>query len=152
MRFQRRSGGRLPYGTIYMGDLTGEAAPSYFLGDDSIKQHLSLPPNTPVFVSGDRPRRIVIHRHGRVLLYCSTGAPEVLDARSTFTDQIFGLIEYLSDGPYRLSMRTLSSCEFDVIRVVDFLHVIRQNPDVCFRFSKILSRLCRSEVSELRSH
>ena len=152
MRFEQISGSRCPYGPINIGELLGRVALGHYDEVATAEEHLKILPGKPIFLDGYRPHQILIHRRGRAVLYCSTDVLQVLDAWPRGPHRIFGLIEALSGDSYRMSMRTVTSCDFGAIGVTDFLDIVRKNPDVCFSLAKILSKLCQFELTAIKSH
>ena len=152
MLFKQISVGRCPYGTIFTGDLLGGVTRGDPETNVLVEELLTFPPRKPVFLAGDRPSKIFIHRFGRVLLYGDAGEIQLLDACSTGPHRIFGIIETLSGESFGRSMRTITRCDFGAIEVADFLDYVRKNPNVCFNLAKVLSRLFQVELNAIKSH
>src|SRR4051794_12970643 len=99
MLFEQTFGSRCPYGPIKLGSLLGGVARC--LSDEivPVEKGLTIPPCMPVFLAGDQPFKIFIHRCGRVLLNSDAGEMQLLDAFPAGPHGIYGLIETLSGEP-----------------------------------------------------
>lgn len=109
-------------------------------------------PKTPVFASGEVPSSIYAHRSGRAILLHDKSLVNLDYSCPVESDRLYGTVEALLESPYEISMKTLSSCEFDMIGREDFFRFIRDRPLLCYRLVEILSRMHQHALQKIRSH
>ena len=143
---------RFSYGTISINELFSGLDRCQCKSVASIGEHLTVPPSTTLFASGDRPGKIFLHRSGCVLLFWSNGMKRVADASQVDQDRIYGLIEALSGDSFDMTVQTVTKSEFDVMGADDLFNFVRKEPDLCFKLTESLSSLCRTALQNIKSH
>ena len=53
-------------------------------------------------------------------------------------NEIFGLTETIADLPFKITLKTITSCEFEFMENGDFLRFLHDEPEVCFQLIKSL--------------
>ena len=118
---------------------------------DSIEKHVKMQPDQTVFASGDQPLYVYVHRSGRAAIF-QTEANDPRFAHPVEPNHIYGIIEVLSGDPFKVSMKTLTDSDFDLITRGDFLRFIREQPSVSFKLAKLLSGLFQDLLERVKSH
>jgi CRP-like cAMP-binding protein len=98
-------------------------------------------PNQQVFAAGDKPiASYWLHRGRADLVYAKQhlmSSPEC----PVGPDQIFGITEILSGHDFEMSLRTVSACDFGVMKREDLVVFLHEQPDVCYRLAAMIGSL-----------
>ncbi len=109
---------------------------------ESLSEHSSFAADRVVFSAGDPPVHIFI---------LNSGMAEASSPVFAFgAGQVFGITEALSGNNFETSLRTITICDFDVIKRSDFLALLHEDSDVCFRLATAVSELNHKAVFCMR--
>ena len=113
---------------------------------------VSFLPAVMVFHAGEKPGSIYLHISGRAVVLDGGSTDGSGDAYAVDANRVYGLIEVLSESSFHAGLRTITNCDFDIIRGEDFLEFIKDRPILTFRIATLIARLHRQTLREIRGH
>ncbi len=103
-----------------------------------IKQMVRYGPDQIIFDAGDLPRLVYLLKNGRAELFLLAD-DERHPIRTMDPDEILGLTESLTGCPYEVGIRTVVPCDCECIEREDFVKLLEEDPEICFRLLKLLA-------------
>ncbi len=137
---------------ISVEDLLNGLAPRHRQSLARIEHHSHFAPDTLVFDSHDQPDQIFVHRGGKLALFRNDRVEDLLSACPVGSGCIYGLVEALSGSDFKMSAKTITESDFDVIDRDEFLRFIKNEPELCFRLAELLSRMYQHALETIKSH
>jgi CRP/FNR family cyclic AMP-dependent transcriptional regulator len=106
---------------------------------ESLKYSTVFPKGAMLFMEGQSPRGIFMICAGRVKLSSCSSEGKSLITRIAEPGELLGLSATISNKPYMVTAETLAPCQVNFIRRDDFLRLMSENNQVCFRAAEQLS-------------
>lgn len=104
-----------------------------------------------IFAAGDIPCCIYSLLKGKAQILLNA---DLHIFRPVEPNEILGLTETIAGLPFKITLKTITSCEFEFIENGDFLRFLHDEPEVCFRLVKLLGinlqesrKLARSAIN-----
>lgn len=91
--------------------------------------------------------RIFVHCEGRAESIIFNRINRRFNFQSVQRHEILGLVESISDTPFRMKVRAITPCVFQTIDKTKFIDFLRSNPSVSFSLAKLLGTdVCRNSL------
>jgi CRP/FNR family transcriptional regulator, cyclic AMP receptor protein len=118
---------------------------------EQIKYATAYPKGAILFVEGQAPRGIFVLCKGRVKLsICSTDGKTMI-LKIAEAGEVLGLSASVSGKPYELTAETIDPCQVNFVKREDFLRLLKEHSDACFRVAEQLSEKYNTTCREIRS-
>jgi CRP/FNR family transcriptional regulator, cyclic AMP receptor protein len=118
---------------------------------ERIKQVIAYPKGAILFIEGQAPRGIFVLCKGQVKLSLSAGDGKTIILKIVEPGEVLGLSATISGKPYDLTAETFEPCQVGFVKREDLLHLLKDNPDACFKAVEQLSVKYNTACHELRS-
>jgi CRP/FNR family transcriptional regulator, polysaccharide utilization system transcription regulator len=99
----------------------------------SLIQTKVIPKEETVIQIGSFPSFIYLLQKGRAEIIYKNELSRKDQRRIVEKKEIIGLRQLFIDEPCELSLKTLSSCQFEIIKNTEFIAFLKDEPSVCFR-------------------
>jgi CRP/FNR family transcriptional regulator, cyclic AMP receptor protein len=118
---------------------------------ERIKQVIAYPKGAILFIEGQAPRGIFVLCKGQVKLSLSAGDGKTIILKIVEPGEVLGLSATISGKSYDLTAETFEPCQVGFVKREDLLHLLKDNPDACFKAVEQLSAKYNTACHELRS-
>lgn len=127
-------------------NLSAEALHSF----EAIKCAAVYPKGAVLFVEGQMPSGIFVLCKGRVKMSVCAGNGKVLLVRIAEPGEVLGLSATVSGQPYELSAETVEPSQITFVERKNYVRLLRDHPDACFKVAEQLSEKYRTACAEVR--
>lgn len=117
--------------------LTG-LSPETVRAFESAKRTRVYPKGSLVFSEGEMPQGVYLLRQGCARLILDLHRKRERVVRVAEAGEVLGLSATIADEPYEASLETLASCRVDFINRQEFVSLLHDQPEVCFRVVQLL--------------
>lgn len=125
--------------------------PAVLQSFEALKSTSAYPQGALLFVEGQAPRGIFIICKGRVKLsFCSSDG-KTLILKIAEAGEVLGLSAAVTGKPYELTAETVTPCQVNFVRRKDFVSLLREHSEICFRVAEQLSEKYNTACTEIRS-
>jgi CRP-like cAMP-binding protein len=100
----------------------------------AVKREKEFAPGETIFAGGAMPCCIYILTAGEAQIFYHGGGR----VHRVKQNEILGLTEALSNMPYEISVKTVTSCRFECLSRDAFLDFLQNEPETCFRLLQML--------------
>ncbi len=118
---------------------------------DGVKQPIAYRAGACVFLEGQKARGIFIVCRGRVKLSTSCTHRRTTILKIAAPGEILGLPEMVKAIPYDATAEALEPCQLSFISREAFAQFMLEEPGMCFRLARYLSRDCQTAYRLIRS-
>ena len=118
---------------------------------EAIKFTSTYPQGTLLFVEGQAPRGIFILCKGSVKLSICSSDGKTLILKIADAGEVLGLSAAVAGKPYELTAETVTPCQVNFVGHKDFVRLLRENSEICFRVAEQLSEKYNTACTEIRS-
>ena len=118
---------------------------------DSIKFVSAYPVGAVLFVEGQEPRGIFVLCTGRVKLSMSAADGKTFIPRIAGPGEVLGFSATVSGRQYDLTAETLEPSQITFVKREDFIRLLREHNDVCFRVAQKLSDKYNAACQDIRT-
>lgn len=118
---------------------------------DGVKQPIAYRAGACVFLEGQKARGIFIVCRGRVKLSTSCTHRRTTILKIAAPGEILGLPEMVKAIPYDATAEALEPCQLSFISREAFAQFMLEEPGMCFRLARYLSRDCQTAYGLIRS-
>ncbi len=117
-------------------DMLPEAVKAF----EAMKQIVLYPEGSMIFAEGQRPRGVYLLSQGRANLVMRPKGKRARIIRIAEQGEMLGLSATISGEPYEVTAETLTPCQVGFIKRDDFLSLLREQPETCFRVAQLLGQ------------
>jgi CRP/FNR family transcriptional regulator, cyclic AMP receptor protein len=118
---------------------------------EMIKYTTAYPKGAVLFVEGQAPRGIFVLCRGSVKLSICARDGKTLIVKITEPGEVLGLSATISGKPYDLTAEIIEPCQVNFVKRDDFLRLLKEHSNACFKAAEQLSENYSSACHELRS-
>jgi len=118
---------------------------------DGIKQPIAYRARACVFLEGQKARGIFVVCQGRVKLSTISTRRRTTILKIAAPGEILGLPEMVKAIPYDTTAENLEPCQLGFISREAFAQFLLEEPGMCFRLARYLSRDCQTAYRLIRS-
>lgn len=118
---------------------------------ETIKYPTVYPKGALLFIEGQEPRGIFVLCKGRVKLRLSAADGMRTITRIVESGEVLGLGATITGRPYELTAETLEPCQVTFVKRNDFLHLLKEHSEACFKATEQLSQKYNSTCHELQT-
>lgn len=104
-----------------------------------IRQSKEIQKRKTILEVGCFPQNFYVLRAGNAQIIIKNQLNQKTLTRLVETKEIIGLTQFLGNSPNETKVVTLSTCYFDVFPCQEFLNLLKDEPELCFRLAGILS-------------
>jgi CRP/FNR family transcriptional regulator len=116
-----------------------------------IKATSVYPRGTLLCLEGQAPRGIFILCTGRAKLVTTSSEGKSIILRIAEPGEVLGLTAAVSNSPYEATIETLEPSQANFISQTDFVHFLKDYPDVGLKVANQLTHNCKCAYNEIRS-
>src|SRR6476469_10491387 len=128
-------------------DLSREA----LLHLQNIKATSVYPKGAFLCLEGQAPRGVFVLCTGRAKLLTTSSEGKSMILRIAEPGEVLGLTAAVAGTPYEATVETLEPSQANFIAQTDFVHFLKEHPDVGLRVAKQLTHNCKCAYEEVRS-
>jgi CRP/FNR family transcriptional regulator, cyclic AMP receptor protein len=123
---------------------------------DEMKFTTAYPPDAILFLEGQEPRGIFVICAGSVKISVSAPKGKTIILKLAEPGEVLGLSAAISGNPYEVTAVTVNPCQVIFVKREDFLRLLKDDPNVCFKVAEQLSQryltVCKAVRSMSLSH
>jgi CRP/FNR family transcriptional regulator, cyclic AMP receptor protein len=116
-----------------------------------IKATAVYPKGALLCLEGQAPRGIFVLCTGRAKLTTTSAEGKSIILRIAEPGEVLGLTAVFSNSPYEATVETLEPSQANFISQTDFVHFMKDYPDVGIKVAQQLTHNCRCAYGEIRS-
>jgi CRP/FNR family transcriptional regulator len=116
-----------------------------------IKATAVYPKGALLCLEGQAPRGIFVLCTGRAKLTTTSAEGKSIILRIAEPGEVLGLTAVFSNTPYEATVETLEPSQANFISQTDFVHFMKDYPDVGMKVAQQLTHNCRCAYGEIRS-
>ena len=103
-----------------------------------IKQTKEFKKGASLLALGDTPGSIYRLIEGGARLILNGGSNEIRVSRMVEPNEVLGLTEAITNLPYRIDAKTITSCTCECIGRKELIQFLHDEPEVAFRLTQVL--------------
>ena len=123
---------------LCVNQLLKDLSPVTVRAFESVKRTRAYPKGSLIFSEGESPQGVYLLRQGRARLILDLGRKRERVVRIAEAGEVLGLSATIANEPYEASVETLTSCRVDFISRQQFVRLLHEQPEVCFRVVQLL--------------
>jgi CRP/FNR family cyclic AMP-dependent transcriptional regulator len=127
-------------------DLSPEAVQAF----ESIKRTSDYRKGSIIFAEGEPPQGVYLLCQGRAKLVLQLHRKQERIVRIAEPGEILGLSATIAGEPYEVSAETLTDSQMDFINRQDFLRLLQEQTDICFRAVQLLGQNLHVSYEQFR--
>ena len=116
-----------------------------------IKATAVYPRGTLLCLEGQAPRGIFVLCTGRAKLVTTSSEGKSIILRIAEPGEVLGLTAAISNSPYEATVETLEPSQANFISQTDFVHFLKDYPEVGLKVANQLTHNCQCAYAEIRS-
>jgi CRP/FNR family transcriptional regulator len=116
-----------------------------------IKATSVYPKGTLLCLEGQAPRGIFVLCTGRAKLVTTSSEGKSIILRIAEPGEVLGLTAAVSNSPYEATIETLEPSQANFISQTDFVHFLKDYPEVGMKVAQQLTHNCKCAYNEVRS-
>lgn len=116
-----------------------------------IKATAVYPKGALLCLEGQAPRGIFVLCTGRAKLTTTSSEGKSIILRIAEPGEVLGMTAVFSNAPYEATVETLEPSQANFISMTDFVHFMKDYPDVGMKVAQQLTHNCRCAYGEIRS-
>ena len=137
-------------GAASWGNLLGDLPQATQSAFEALEVKSSFPTGFTVIAKGQAPRGLFVLCRGTARLSIPGLEGRQVVTRTAREGEILGLSATVSGEPYEMTVETTAPCEVGFVARDDFLHFLRDTPEVAFRLVQILSMNLNAILEQTR--
>jgi len=118
---------------------------------ERIKCAATYPQGAVLFVEGQMPRGIFVLCQGTVKLSINSSNGKTMIVKLAEPGELLGLSATISGKPYEVTAATMDPCQVNFVKRADFLHLLNDDVEACFKVAEQLSEKYHNACQEVRS-
>jgi CRP/FNR family transcriptional regulator, cyclic AMP receptor protein len=118
---------------------------------ENIKFATAYPSGAVLFVEGQVPRGIFVLCKGSVKLSINSPSGRTMIVKLAEPGEVLGLSATISGKPYEITAETIDPCQVNFVKRDDFLRLLKEDVEVCFRVAEQLGEKYHNACKEVRS-
>ena len=118
---------------------------------EKVKQTTLYPKGAILSIEGQNPRGIHMLCHGRVKLSVCASDGKTLILRIAEPGEVLGLSATVSNLPCEATAETIEPCQINFVKREDFLRLLSEHGETCFRVAQHLSQNYHTAYVQIRS-
>lgn len=124
---------------ISADELFGDLPPVTRKSLASLKQTKKILKGEIVTAIGSFSPFIYLLQNGKAQLTFNSDLGAQKNTRLVEKKEIIGLKQVFAGSPSEIRLETLSACHFEVIKQTEFIEFLKNEPQLCFRLTRLLS-------------
>jgi CRP/FNR family transcriptional regulator len=117
---------------------------------DGIKYANAYPQEAVLFVEGQMPRGIFVLCKGTVKLSINSPNGRTMIVKLAEPGEALGLSATISGKPYEVTAETIDPCQVNFVKRDDFLRLLKDDVEACFKVAERLSEKYHNACQEVR--
>ncbi|HEX8889274.1 MAG TPA: Crp/Fnr family transcriptional regulator [Pyrinomonadaceae bacterium] len=117
---------------------------------EAVKQTISYPKGSIIFAEGEEPQGVYLLSQGKAKLVLDRDRKRERIVRIAGPGEVLGLSATISGEPYEVSVETLARSHIDFISRADFLHLLQDYSEICFRAVQLLGQNLHVSYEQFR--
>lgn len=121
-------------------DLFIDLTPAEMWSLAAVRRRLTLRKSACLFNCGDSPRGVFFLLKGQAEILGDARSNGGNISRLVEPNEVLGLIETIGDLPYKIEVKTISTCLFEFVGREDFIRILLEDRNLCFQLVRSLGR------------
>jgi CRP/FNR family transcriptional regulator len=135
---------------VCVNQVLGDLPPEIVQAFEIVKRIGSYPKGSTIFSEGQQPRGVYVLSQGRGKLVLDASGERKRIIRIVETGEVLGLSAAIADKPHEVSLETITDCRVDFISRKEFLRLLQEQPEICFRVVQLLGRNLHASYEHFR--
>lgn len=125
---------------LSVNQLLKDLPPEIVQAFDSLKETNAYPKGSTIFAEGQTSRGVYVLSQGRAKLVIDPCRKRERIVRLAEPGEVLGLSATIADEAYEVSVEALTACRADFINRKEFLRLLHEQPQICFRVVQLLGQ------------
>lgn len=135
---------------LCVNQLLQDLSPETVQAFESVKQTSSYPKGSIIFNEGESPQGVHLLCQGRAKSVLNLDRKRERIIRIAEPGEVLGLSATIAGEPYEVRVETLTRSRVDFISRQDFLNLLQEQPEICFRAVQLLGQNLHVSYEQFR--